>query len=226
MLDDETLRKEKYKCVFSSADGVTIFDLYFKSPNPVYNRRVSLKNGEYILTELLDFEDLKKSRLTGALSKFIEMGWIVVENASVSPMVKEGVRKAVRATPPSSAITEIQAGIIHAKDISNRVSSATSGYQHVGASSLGFPEEAHQKTTETLSLDKSRTINSLAISEVTAQQATSAYDKFTTLRYFQKLKTIKDSTDQTLLSLIIAKSNYPQLVHNSKNRLRELTTGR
>jgi len=226
MIDDETIQKEKYRCSFAS--GVTIGDLLFKSTNSAHHRRVTLQHGDYILTELLDFSDLKKSRLTGSLSKFIQMGWIIVENPGEIVVERVETVRPSRAIA-SSAITEIQAGIIHAKDISNKISSASASSEYA-TSNLGYPKETHPKTVEALSLDKSRTINGLAISETEAQQSlapsTTSYDKFVTLRYFQKLKTIKETLDQELLSLIIAKSSYPQLVHNSKNRLRELTTGR
>jgi hypothetical protein len=224
MIDDEMLRKEKFRCDYEGADGVTVGDLFFKAANPEYNRKVFLKKGEYILTELLDFADLKKSRLTGALSKFIEMGWIVVENPSI--IVEKRVSRPVemKASSISEAITEVQAGIIQAKDITNLV--ATSGQPKT----IGYPTESHPKVVEALSLDKSRNINSLAISEAEAISSTTdsskEFDKFNSLRYFQKLKTIKETKDLTLLELIASKSNYPQLVHNSKNRLRELQTSR
>lgn len=226
-MTDDLLRKEKYKCVFNGSPDMSIGDLFFKSPNPIYSRRVTLKKGEYILTELLDFEDLKKSRLHGALGKFIEMGWIVVESPSVSVVKKETETPAKQLETAPEAITELQAGIIQAKDISNKISTSSSKGS-ASTSNLGFPIEAQTKTVESLSIEKSRTINSLAISETAAQKApsTDVYDKFIALRYFQKLKTIKETRDQGLLSLIISKSNYPQLIYNSKNRLRELTTGR
>ena len=216
-MDDEQLRKEKYRCEYDGADGITIGDLFFKAANPTYNRRVQLKKGEYVLTELLDFTDLKKSRTSGALAKFIEMGWVVVE--SPLAIVERKIQTMERRPDVSSAITEIQTGIL--KGTTNLVATGK-------VASIGFPSETQPKIVESLSIDKSRNINSLAISEVDAASASVAeeYEKFDSLRYFQKLKTIKDTRNVNLLELIVSKSHYPQLVHNSKNRLRDLQTSR
>lgn len=223
-MEDNDLRKEKYRCEFNGPEGITVGDLYFKASNPIYNRQVKIKKGEYILTELLDFEDLKKSRFKGALSKFIEMGWIVIENPSMPVEKREQKMPEMRPAAIQKAITELQAGTVQAKNITNLV--ATSGQP----ADIGFPKERHPQVVESLSLDKSRNINSLAISETDAVKdvvsATSEFDKFNSLRYFQKLKMIKETTNRALLELISTKSNYPQLIHNSKNRLRELQTGR
>lgn len=219
-MDDEQLRKEKYRCDYDGADGLKVGDLFFKASNPTYNRMVSLKKGEYILTELLDFADLKKSRTTGALSKFIEMGWVVVENPSV-PSTR--VVATNYSSPIEDAITELQAGLIKAETITS-----FAGTLRQSTKSIGYPTETHLKVVESLSLDKSRNINSLAISETDASSSLAAeeFGKFNSLRYFQKLKTIKETKNMALLELIATKSNYPQLVHNSRNRLRELQTSR
>lgn len=223
-MDDEQLRKEKYRCAFSGADGITIGDLFFKAANPTYNKKVFLKHGEYILTELLDFADLKKSRTTGALSKFIDMGWIVVENPSIPVTPRAQTTQSYEKPSISTAITELQAGLIKEENITNYAGPVAQ------TKTIGFPNETHPKIVASLSLDKSRNINSLAISETEASSSTNnaaeEYEKFISLRYFQKLKTIKETKNMALLELISTKSNYPQLVHNSRNRLRELQTSR
>jgi len=221
-MDNETLRKEKYRCTFKGSDGITISDLVIKATNPTYNRKISLRYGEYILTELLDFEDLKRSRMAGALARFIEMGWVVVENPSI-PVEKREPVKPVEAAKPAvvRAITEAAAQGRPEKQI----------YAATGpTSSIGFPTEEKTVSTEVISVEQSRKLNGLAISEVdvkvAAVNATVTLDKFNALRYFQKLKTIKDTEDIALLELVATKSNYPQLVHNAKNRLREIKNGR
>lgn len=220
-MDDEQLRKEKYRCTFKGSDGITISDLVIKATNPNYNRKITLQHGEYILTELLDFDDLKKSRIVGALSKFIEMGWVTVENPSIPVEKREVKPPEMKELPPIKAITEAQANGRPEKPV----------FVAIGpASSIGFPAEEEVELTEVLSSEQSRKTNSLAISEMDAKKAladtTVTLDKFNSLRYFQKLKTIKETVDITLLELITTKSNYPQLIHNSKNRLRELKNGR
>lgn len=220
-MDNETLRKEKYRCAFKGSDGITISDLIIKATNPNYNRKISLRYGEYILTELLDFEDLKKSRMVGALSKFIEMGWVIVENPSIPVEKKEVKQPEMSVAAVSKVITEAQANGRADKPM----------YMSTGpASSIGFPTEEQAQLTTVVSNEQSRKPNSLAISELDAKKAladtTVTLDKFNALRYFQKLKTIKETTDVTLLELIATKSNYPQLIHNSKNRIRELKNGR
>jgi len=200
-MNDEQIRQEKYRCVFKGVDGITIRDLFFKSTNSIYNRRVVLHEGEYLLTELLDFEDLKKSRSTGALSKFIEMKWVVVENLAARTSPKEQVET------PASCEKELV---------------AASG----PSVSIGYPADVQPKLVEVLSSEQSRKPNSLAISEVDAASlalaSTITLEKFNSLRYFQKLKAIKETTDIRLLELIATHSTYPQLVHNSKNRIRAL----
>ncbi len=223
-MDDEQLRKEKYRCDYDGADGLKIGDLFFKASNPTYNRMVSLKKGEYILTELLDFADLKKSRLGGALGKFIDMRWIAVENPSVPVAPRIQTTQSYEKPFIATAITELQAGLIKAENITNFAGTSRQG------ATIGYPTESHPKVVESLSLDKSRNINSLAISETEAVSSTltaaEEYEKFNSLRYFQKLKTVKETKNLGLLELIVAKSNYPQLVHNSRNKLRELQTSR
>jgi hypothetical protein len=220
-MDNEQLQKEKYLCTFKGQDGITISDLIIKATNPNYNRKISLKYGEYILTELLDFEDLKRSRMVGALGRFIEMGWVTVENPSIPVEKKEVVSPEMIAVPVSKGITEAQAAGRPEKPV----------YVSTGpSSSLGYPVEEKTQLVEVLSNDQSRKTNSLAISEndvkVAMANTTVTLDKFNSLRYFQKLKTIKETTDVSLLELIATKSNYPQLIHNSKNRIRELKNGR
>ena len=220
-MNDEQLRKEKYLCSFKGQDGITISDLIIKATNPNYHRKISLKHGEYILTELLDFEDLKKSRMIGALSRFIEMGWITVENPSIPVEKKEVAVPIMIAVPASKGITEAQAQGRPEKPV----------FVATGpSSSLGYPVEEQTQLVEVLTNDQSRKTNSLAISEndvkVAQANTTVTLDKFNSLRYFQKLKTIKETTDMGLLELIASKSNYPQLIHNAKNRIRELKNGR
>lgn len=224
-MTDDTLRKEKYLCTYDGHDGITIGDLFIKATNPVYNRKVSLKKGEYVLTELLDFEDLKKSRIAGALSKFIEMGWVTVENPSIP--VAQRVAKSLELAAPdrSQSISEREMGSVLARDITNLV-----GAVATQPKDLGYPADTQPKVIESLSLDKSRNTNSLAISEPQAASpaltAQETFDKFESLRYFQKLKAIKESVSIVLLEMIVARSSYPQLVHNAKNRIRELQNGR
>lgn len=219
-MDDEALRKEKYRCEYNGYDGITVGDLYFRAANPMYNRRVTLKKGEYILTELLDFNDLKKSRSNGALKSFIEMGWIVVENPSTTIEKRHTANVELAAPAIANAISELAAGTVNAKDITDLVATAAQP-----KNVLGFPTDVQPKTTEVVSLEQSRTVNSFAISEP-ANAPVDAYEKFNSLRYFQKLKTIKETVDTNLLETIVSKSNYPQLVHNSKTRLRELQNGK
>jgi hypothetical protein len=221
-MDNDTLRKEKYRCTFKGSDGITISDLIIKATNPNYNRKISLRYGEYILTELLDFEDLKKSRMVGALARFIEMGWVAVENPSIPVEKKEPAKPVAVAVPAvAKAITEAAAQGRPEKQI----------YASTGpSSSLGFPKEEETPLTEVLSSEQSRKLNSLAISETDAKvalaDATVTLDKFNSLRYFQKLKLIKETVDVGLLEGVVTKSNYPQLIHNAKNRIRELKNGR
>jgi hypothetical protein len=219
-MDDETLRREKYRCEFEGHDGITIGDLYFRAANPMYNRRVTLKKGEYILTELLDFTDLKKSRLSGALKSFIEMGWIAVENPATTIEKRHSAAVELAAPTIANAISELAAGTVKAKDITNLVATAAQP-----KNVLGFPDDIQPKVTEVVPLKQSRTVNSFAISEA-SEAPVDIYEKFNSLRYFQKLKTIKETADANLLEVIVSKSNYPQLVHNSKTRLRELQNGK
>src|ERR1039457_6269538 len=107
-MNDNELAKEKYRCTFKGQDGITISDLVIKATNPTYNRKISLHYGEYILTELLDFEDLKRSRMVGALGRFIEMGWVTVENPSIPVEKKEVAPPKMIAAPVSKGITEAQ----------------------------------------------------------------------------------------------------------------------
>lgn len=212
---DEEIRKEKYRCTFNGQEGITFVDLYFKSSNPFYNKRAVLKNGEYLLTELLDFEDLKKSRTSGALNAFIKMGWVAVENTSIS--TKSDTRMLKNIPEPSRGVSEIQSGAINSKNSTDSVVTQTAPK----GSSIGYPTESQPKVVELVSAEQSRTPNSFAISEDDAAKGDS-FAKFNTLKYFQKLKAIKDMTDISLLEAISTKSTYPQLVHNSKNRLREM----
>ena len=218
-MDDEALRKEKYRCEYKGSE-MTIGDLIFRSANPLYNRRVTLKQGEYILTELLDFNDLKKSRLNGALKSFIEMGWVVVENPATTIEKRHSATVELAAPTMMSAITELAAGTVNVKDITDMVATAAQP-----RSMLSFPTDVQPKLTEVVSQEQSRTVNSFAIGEPT-ETPMDAYTRFNSLRYFQKLKTIKETTDHNLLGTIATKSNYPQLVHNSKTRLRELQSGK
>ena len=225
-MDDEQLRKEKYRCTFAGHNGLTVGDLFIRSKNFNFNRVVQLKQGEYLLTELLDFAELKKSRLTGALSKFIEKGWVTVENPA-APVEKREVAPIEMVQPATSAaVTEMQAGTVKLQDVTNLT--ATAGQPK---SMLDYPEDKPVKVVEVVSFEKSRTVNSCAISESPVndsgvQNGSDVFEKFNALRYFQKLKTIKETTDVNLLEIIARKSNYPQLVHNSKNRLRELSYGK
>lgn len=220
-MDDE-LRKEKYRCEFNGAEGITIGDLHIKAKNPSYSRSVKIKKGEYILTELLEFEDLKRSRLTGALSQFIKKGWIVVENPSVPTKLQP-----VAAPNAVELITERLAGTVLAKDVTNLVTDAPKQ-----TNTLDYPTENHPQVVETITMEESRTPNTFAISEndaevaISADKVEEAFNKFNSLRYFQKLKAIRDMTDTRLLEIITQKSNYPQLIHNSKNRLREIQNGK
>lgn len=223
-MDNDQLSKEKYRCVFPGHNGVTIGDLIIKSKNPEHNRPIKFNFGEYLLTELLDFADLKKSRLGGALKKFIEMGWIVVENAAEMIEQKEVKSAEIIYPKQPDVITEVKAGTVSPRDITNPT--ATAGQP--GKSMIGFPEDKPMKTVEVMSTKESRTVNNFAISESPTQNNDSPndpeiYAKFSALRYFQKLKTIKETDDVKLLELIATKSNYPQLVHNSKAKLKELT---
>lgn len=213
---DEEIRKEKYLCTFKGSDGITFIDLNVKSTNPKFNKRVVLKYGEYLLTELLDFEDLKKSRTSGALNSFIKMGWVTVENSISSYGIN---RKADK--EPVGGINEVQSGALKMSNVTNAIGNTLSTYSATRNSDIGFPAEVETKVVEMVSMEKSRTPNSFAVSEKDVHIEDS-YTKFTALKYFQKLKTIKNTTDTSLLEAISAKSNYPQLVHNSKNRLREL----
>ena len=220
-MTNDQLQKEKYRCTFKGSDGITISDLIIKATNPNYNRKITLRYGEYILTELLDFEDLKKSRMVGALARFIEMGWVAVENPTI-PVEKREVAKEELATPAvSRAITEAAS--------QGRPDKAM--YASTGPVSLiGYPTEEKTATTEVLTSEQSRKPNSLAISELDARkdQANSpiTLDKFNSLRYFQKLKLIKETLDAGLLESIATKSSYPQLIHNAKNRIKEIKNGR
>lgn len=215
-MDNDELAKEKYRCTFNGQDGITFVDLYFKSSNPFYNKRATLKNGEYLLTELLDFEDLKKSRTSGALSSFIKLGMVAVENMSIPT---KGDTRMLKTTPePSRGVSEVQAGTITSTD-SVVTQSAPKG------SSIGYPTESQPNVVELVSVENSRTPNAFAISEDDAAKSDS-FTKFNTLKYFQKLKAIKDMTDISLLEAITTRSNYPQLIHNSKNRLREIQNGK
>lgn len=223
-MDDE-LRKEKYRCEYNGQDGITINDLHIKAKNPAYSRCVKIKKGEYVLTELLEFADLKKSRESGALNQFIKKGWVVVENPSTPVAVQP--RSALRELRAGETISERNVGLVAAKDVTNLVADAP----HLN-NTLDYPTESHPQVIELTSKEQSRTPNVFAISENDAESSTSlvkveeAFNKFNSLRYFQKLKAIRDMTDMKLLETITQKSNYPQLIHNSKNRLREIQNGK
>ncbi len=213
--------KEKYRCAFVGHNGITISDLMVKPSNPNLWHPIHFSFGEYLQTDLLNPADLQKSRSAGALHKFIEMGWIVVENAAVSVEVKASSTK-IEYPAQTAAITEVQAGTVAPKDITNLT--VTAGRP---SNMLDYPEDKPTKVIEVISDKESRTVNNFAILESAAndnglQNDSEIYEKFSALRYFQKLKTIKETDNLKLLELIATKSNYPQLVHNSKSRLKEL----
>lgn len=219
-MDDE-LRKEKFRCEFNGPDGITISDLHIKAKNPLYSRAVKLKKGEYILTELLEFEDLKKSRLSGALSHFIKKGWVTVENPSVP--TKAVVQSAVKEIKAGEPLTERGAGLVAPKDVTNIIADAPKFNNN-----LDYPKDVQTKSYELVSKEQSRTPNAFAIAEteVPSNKIEESFEKFNSLKYFQKLKAIREMNDIKLLETITSKCNYPQLVHNSKNRLREIQTGK
>lgn len=220
-MSDEELQKEKYRCDFNGIGSITVRDLLIKAKNSVYVRPVTLNRGEYILTELLDFADLKKSRTSGALKQLIQMGYIAVENSAVP---NETIARETVMAPASksSVITELQAGTVSPNDITNLISGKDSP-ESSAPNVLDYPEDKQPKVYELISDEQSRTPNTFAISEV---DASNTFEKFNSLRYFQKLKAIREMTDVRLLETITTKSSYPQLIHNSKTRLKEIQNGK
>ncbi len=222
-MTDEELKKEKYRCeIQSGTEGLVMADLFIRTAVAHIIKPVRLRQGEYIPTDLVDFGDLKKSRLAGALLKCIEKGWISVENPS------EKIEKVEQSTPemimPKSdgAITELKAGLINPEDVTNLVADVP---QPKGINP--FPKEKEVPVKEVITLKEARTANTFAVTEQDLNSSVpqlTNYEDFKGLRYFQKLKAIKESTDKVLLKSIMDQDSYPQLVHNSKSRLLELNT--
>jgi len=209
----EQLEKEKYICNFNE---VTISDLFIKMTNGM--RVVTLKRGDYLPTEILSSDDIKKSRLYGCLKRLIELGYIIVEN----PATEIGsIRKPVEVkfSAPSRGINEVEAGIVKASDLTNPISTAA---QPIGMDP--FPKDKALPVHEIISVKDSRTVNTFAITEKSIRNIPS-YSNFSKLRYFQKLKAIKDMNDRELLHLIVEKDSYPQLIHNAQLRLKEISNG-
>lgn len=223
-MTDEELKKEKYLCAMQSGtEGLAIADLFVRNADGTIMKVMTLQKGQYLLTELVDFGDLKKSRLVGSLSKCIDRGWIVVEDPAEEIKVSEPEVVEVKTVTPSQALTEVKAGIIDKKDVTDPVADV------VNPTAKGidpFPKEVQPKVVEIVSKKESKTPNSFAITETDATvgkvKSEGKYAEFDSLRYFQKLKAIKETQDVELLDLVSKKSNYPQLVHNSQSRLKEL----
>jgi len=216
-MNDELLKKEKYLCVIvGGLEGLAIADLFIRMNDGKIMKQVVVRQGDYVPTDLIDFDDIKKSRLAGSLGKCIARGWIIVENPAIE-VPKLVVKEPVMMKPTkSSAITEIDAGIISPAEVSNRVAEATQIKQAVNP----FPTERELPVKSIISDEQSRTVNAFAITEKSV--TSDGYFVFNKLKHFQKLKTIKDTKDVGLLERIVNESNYPQLVHNAKLRLQEL----
>jgi len=216
-MDDLSLKQEKYRCEVSdnSAD-LEIADLFIKLSNGTIKRPVRLSKGMYVPTELLDFDDVKKSRLNGSLKKCIDNKWIVVENPAFIEVVtcsEENVRLPIE----TSTITETKAGIIKSENVTGKISEITQARKGVSP----FPEEKIDVSSkENVFIKESRSPNLFAITENQIKET--EFSKFMSLKYFQKLKMIKETTSVSLLNEIILKSEYPQLIHNASMRLQEL----
>jgi hypothetical protein len=212
-MTDEMIKQEKYKCeIQSGIEGLEIADLFIKIG--ALQKHVVIQQGEYLPIDLVEFDNLKKSRLVGSLKRCIDYGWVSVESpTAVPPKVKEVAVSKPAARPV--AITEEGAGIVSARDITNKVSDM----RRVDADTV-YPDEIQPPVREIVTVAQSKTPNAMAITETTV--AADGYFAFEKLKYFQKLKTIKDSSDVTLLKAIIEKSPYPQLVHNAQVRMQEL----
>lgn len=221
-MEDDKLKQEKYLCnMQSGTEGLAIADLFMRDADGKVIRVISLQKGQYIPTDLIDAGDLKKSRLFGSLKKCIDRRWIVVENPAIDDHVEEEKPVEMEAVIPEQAVTEIDAGTVSMKDVTSPIadSSRPKGIP-------AFPEDKQPPIKEIVSKMEATTVNIFAISEgnaVTAKaEAESKYNEFSNLRYFQKLKAIKDTKDTALLGVITKKSEYPQLIHNAESRLKEL----
>lgn len=218
-MDNELLRKEKYTCeIESGTEGLQIFDLFIRSANNSLMRPVVLQKGEQVPTDLIDFDDLKKSRLSGALLRCIKAGWISVENPATElpAATKSSAPKMETKTLQAVGITEKGAGLIDPKSITGPI---TDMRRPKGVSP--FPEETESPTKELISSKQSRTANTFAISENSISEP-SKYEEFEKNKHFIKLKVIKETSDKDLLKQIVSKSQIVQLRHNAQLRLQEL----
>lgn len=223
-MNDESLKRERYLCANQGGiDGLLIADLFYMVEGASMKRPVILKSGDYVPTELLNFNDIKISRLTGALKRCIDRGWIVVENPAFES--KKEDEKVIEIVMPRKfeGVTEIEAGIIRPSQITNPVASSAQ-LKGMDPYPIDRPVPFTIQKTEAAA----KTANAFAITEKEAQKVVTidtTYEEFSKLRYFQKLKAIKDMKDKPLLQAIISKASYPQLVHNAQLRIKEISNG-
>jgi len=223
-MTDEELKKERYVCqIQSGTEGLMIADLFIKTAVAHIVKPVTLKKEEYLPTDLVDFGDLKKSRLSGSLSRCIKRGWISVENPAGEIVKEERPAPEMKKPTPSAGISEVRAGLVDPKECTDIAGEAA---QPKGIDP--FPKDKEIPIKEVISLVEARTPNTFAVTEGDLKNPVAKvanYTEFMKLRYFQKLKTIKATVNTDLLKDVIVKDTYPQLVHNSKIRLAELHNG-
>ena len=155
------LSKEKYKCTVQSGEGLILADLYIRTTDNKILRPVKVQKDAYIPVEALDATDLLRSRLSGSLSRCIKSGCIVVENPAIPA---EADKKEVPAmdTPDmrSTAVTEVEAGIIKPSQISNPISGVKTPKEN-----SPWPKDTELPVVSLMTDKDSRTDNSMAITE-------------------------------------------------------------
>lgn len=160
------LSKEKYKCVIQSGDGLRLVDLYIRTTDNRVLRPVKLQKDEYVPMEILDSQDVLKSRLGGSLGRSIKMGWIIVENPAIPAEVNENQAPKMESPKTSSAaITEIEAGSLTPDQISNPISGVVTPKEN-----SPWPKDVELPVVQLMTDKESRTDNAMAITETSLSQ--------------------------------------------------------
>lgn len=178
---------------------LTFPDLCIKY-NTGYAPALKVKEGEEILFDVLDSEDIRKSWLVGSLKGYLENKWIEV--------IPEDMNGSEFIVPISQFITEQMAmapkPILIKKETPQEVPSIQSN----------LPE---------VKVEEKKQISPVIINEpITDLTKIFLYEDFSKLSQVQKLHFIKESSNVDLLKDISGKTLSPQLKNNIQLRMSQL----
>lgn len=177
-------------------------DLQIKFSNG-YSLPLKVSEGEEILMDLLDSEDIKKSWLVGSLKGYLANGWI--EPVPENPTIKEP------STPISQFITEQMVLAPKIEPIKNEPKQEVPLPQDVKPN-LKEANEILNKPIEVV--QPIEIINDL--SKVTS------YEEFNKLSQILKLRFIKDCQNIDLLKSIASSTQSTQIRNNIQLRLSQI----